>query len=342
MNIYNVALIRATNVIPFDGVVKPISHSFYLCKNVGAEFSTMMNDLLLELGIRPEFDWTKIDDQDYQRTYQQILLTYLPYISDYNSYVLFSLNGICPDDNEHGFGNNIFSNKKCGIIEPLASHIEQVVSLTPTDTALRGNVILSNEAILLIEEQTFLNLTDYEKEQLNHLNFTVKTFRESLQEAIYKELELSGRYKPEVLSLTRKDGGFCPSLTSEEQKQNIHNIAKEYEISEILFFHLLTQDHEELNKIWLVQDYYMQIFLQKLLEVMEASESIKSGLSLHLHDKSYMDIIKKLIKDFGIDRYKTFVHLYNSDLREKQKNKTLLTPDEIVKLDKHDKNLFKL
>ena len=337
MNIHNLALVRATNVIPFSGVVRPISHSYYLCKSVGEEFSSMISDLLQELKIRPPFDWSKIDDPDYQRAYQQILLSYLPYISDYNSYVLFSLNGICPDDDEHGFGNNIFSDKKCGIIEPLAPHIKQVASLVPTDTALRGDVLLSDEAILCIEEQTFLNLTDYEKEQLNHLPFTIKTFTGSLKDAIYQELEQSGRYQPEVLSLSRKDGGFRPSFTSEEQKENIHTIAKEYGISKTLFFNLLTQDSEELNKAWIVRDYYTKSFLEQLLEIMGAADTMKSELSYRLHDKSYMARLKTLIKEFGISRYQQFVLSYNRNLKRQQEDKTLLTPDEVVKKVQNEK-----
>lgn len=41
----------------------------------------------------------------------KILKEYLPYVSDYNSMVLFSLNGICPDDNGHGFAIILFLTK---------------------------------------------------------------------------------------------------------------------------------------------------------------------------------------------------------------------------------------
>ena len=46
MNIDNIAIVRATNVIPFDGVVRPLSNVPYLCKNIGLEFSARISDLL--------------------------------------------------------------------------------------------------------------------------------------------------------------------------------------------------------------------------------------------------------------------------------------------------------
>ena len=77
--------------------------------------------------------------------------------------VLFSLNGICPDDNENGFANNTFSNKRVGIIEPLSEHISEAVSLVPTDTAIKGDVVLSNQAVILIEESFYNSLNESQK-----------------------------------------------------------------------------------------------------------------------------------------------------------------------------------
>lgn len=124
-----------------------------------------MSDLLKDIGIIPPIDPAKMFDENYYDEIvslsSQILKEYLPYVSDYNSFVLFSLNGLCPDDNEHGFGNNTFSNKNCVIIDSLSHHIDNVISLVPTDTALKGDVYLSNEAIILIRLSVYNSLSDY-------------------------------------------------------------------------------------------------------------------------------------------------------------------------------------
>lgn len=53
MNISNIALVIATNIIPFDGIIRPVSNSQYLTKNIGLEFSARISDLLKQEGIIP-------------------------------------------------------------------------------------------------------------------------------------------------------------------------------------------------------------------------------------------------------------------------------------------------
>ena len=43
MDINNIAIVRATNIIPFDGIYKPISKSMYLKKDINTEFPRQMN-----------------------------------------------------------------------------------------------------------------------------------------------------------------------------------------------------------------------------------------------------------------------------------------------------------
>lgn len=60
MDINNIALVRATNVILFDGVVRPISNVPYFTKNIGLKFSFKMSDLLRKNKIISEIDYTKM------------------------------------------------------------------------------------------------------------------------------------------------------------------------------------------------------------------------------------------------------------------------------------------
>ncbi len=347
MDINNIALVRATNIIPFDGIIKPISNVPYLCKNISGEFSAVISDLLRELKIIEPMDPTKMFEEDYYDNMVAkaaiTLKQYLPYVSDYNSCILFSLNGICPDDNEHGFGNNTFSNKVCGIIEPLVNHIDNVVSLVPTDTAIQGDVYLSPEAIILIAKSKYLELSEQEKEKLNNLNLQVKIFEGSLKEAITNELKNSGRYIPEDLTLSRKYGGFMPSNTSEEQLKLISKIAHDYNKAEVLYYNLLTGNNDEvaklesvkdeIDKAWKVQDYYILNFLNKLLINMNAPSNLTNDLSTNLHSRPYMEKIKELIKNYGIENYKLFVDAYNAYLKKLQLEMTLPTPNDIINVE---------
>lgn len=344
MTINNIALVRATNVIPMDGIIKPISNVPYLCKKTGNEFSSKMNDLLRRLQIIPTIDPSRLMEEGYYDEMaaftSKILKEYLPYTSDYNSMVLFSLNGLCPDDNEHGFANNTFSNKKCAIIEPLIHHISEVISLVPTDTAIKGNVTLSKDAIILIEEETFQTLREKEKIMLSNLDLTVKTFKGSLKEAIETELKNSGRYLPEQLSLSASTGGFYPSETSEMQKKYIHTIRVQYGLSGQKYFNLITEadtNYEkyekvkgELDKAWKVQEYYLTTFLKTLLTIMQSPDDMIEIVEFHLYNPEFMKKIIDFIQVFGIENYKQFVDDYNQELENRRNLGTLPTPEEIV------------
>ncbi len=352
MNINNIAIVRATNIIPYDGVVRPLSNVPYLCKNIGLEFSAMISDLLRELGIIPPLDQSKMFEEDYYDKMvalsSKILKEYLPYVSDYNSMVLFSLNGICPDDNEHGFANNTFSNKKVAIIEPLSEHIDQVISLVPTDTAIKGDVVLSNSAIILIEESLYNSLNETQKSLLHNNIFSIKTFTGSLKEAIRNELQNSGRYIPETLSLSASTGGFMQSDTSKMQKECINNIASYYGLSQMKYFNLITSRDtsipkydevcDEFDNTIKVQDYYITMFLSNFLMYLNAPEDMINNISKNIHYKPFLLKVITIIKELGIDKYKQFVDSYNKKLEEHQKNMTLITPEDIISLSEEIKH----
>lgn len=47
MDINNIALVRATNIIPFNEIISPISNTAYLCKTLGREFSSIISSFLM-------------------------------------------------------------------------------------------------------------------------------------------------------------------------------------------------------------------------------------------------------------------------------------------------------
>lgn len=254
MNITNVALVRATNIIPIDGIVHPISEVPYLRKEKGTEFSFAINDLLKRKGILKPIDWNKPDAiNEIKKENNQILNEYLPYSSSYNSMVLWSLNGLVPDDM-----NNTFSNKTCAIIDGLEEQIKQaeITSLIPTDTAIKGNVVLSNNASILINKEKYNKLTQEEKEKLSKLNLSIIIFDGKLNDAINKELVKTGKYTAETLSLRREDDGYIKSNTSKELREMIRAIANENNIAQVQHWNVITGQNDELDKLEKVREEF--------------------------------------------------------------------------------------
>lgn len=348
MDIKNIALVRATNVIPFDGVVHPISETPYLKKEKGTTFAYAINDLLRKLSkISLEGYWTKTEEeqQEMDRQNKEVLEQYLPYNSDYNSMVLWALNGLVPDDM-----NNTFSNKTCAIIESLEEQIDksEIVSLVPTDTAIKGNVRLSNKATILISKDRYEALSEHEKEQLKKLDLKVHIFEGTLQENVNATLENSGTFTAEQLSLTRADKGYMESDTKEELIETIKDIAESYNIAQVLHWNVLTGQNDELDKLETVQDEYknnitvmqcyQKSFFQYLFSKMAIDKRVSSNVLGYMESSVYMEELCNEIERIGIDEYKKIVDEYNSALEKLRKQGTLPTPEQIVGFTKENKD----
>lgn len=346
MNIDNIAIVRATNIIPFDGVINPISEVPYLVKPNGMQISFMISDLLTEQGILESYDFTKINDEEYQTKRKEILDSYLPYISSYNSVVLFSLNGLVPDDM-----NNTFSNKNCVIVDGLKEHISDVVSLMPTDTAIKGKVLISSSGVLHIKEDFYNSLSDFDKSRLYNLNFTVKIVNGSLEEAVKETLTNSDRFHYEKLSLTRSADGFFPSETSEETKRVINEIAISYDIPQVLYYDLLTKNNDDMGRLssvaseydnsLTVTNYYLEKFYNYLLSNMGCS-ALKSFVPDYMDSIEFIKSLTVAIRNYGLENYKKLVDSYNEQLEKEKEMGLLLTPEQIVNTYKDKGNSFNI
>ena len=346
MNIDNIAIVRATNIIPFDGVINPISEVPYLVKPNGMQISFMISDLLTEQGILESYDFTKINDEEYQTKRKEILDSYLPYISSYNSVVLFSLNGLVPDDM-----NNTFSNKNCVIIDGLKEHISDVVSLMPTDTAIKGKVLISSSGVLHIKEDFYNSLSDFDKSRLSNLNFTVKIINGSLEDAVKETLTNSDRFHYEKLSLTRSAGGFFPSETSEDTKRVINEVAISYDIPQVFYYDLLTKNNDDMGRLssvaseydnsLTVTNYYLENFYNYLLSNMGCS-ALKSFVPDYMDSIEFIKSLTVAIRNYGLENYKKLVDSYNEQLEKEKEMGLLLTPEQIVNTYKDKGNSFNI
>lgn len=348
MNIKNIALVRATNIIPFDGIVHPVSEVPYIKKEKGTAFTYAINDLLRKLSkINEEGYWTKTEEEQEKmdRQNKEILEQYLPYNSDYNSMVLWALNGLVPDDM-----NNTFSNKTCAIIESLEEQIDssEIVSLVPTDTAIKGSIKISNKAIILISKERYDSLSEQEKKQLESLDLTIQVFEGTLQENVNETLNNSGIYTAEQLSLTRADKGYFTSDTKEELIETIQDIAESHNIAQVLHWNVLTGQNDELEKLASVKDEYknnltvlecyQKTFFRYLFSRLDIDKNVSSKVLEYMESPVYINALCEEIERIGLDEYKRIVDQYNSSLENLRKQGKLPTPEQIVSLTKENKD----
>lgn len=360
MDIHNIALVRATEHIPFDGKVKPVGQSISFSKNNEIyQYPSVIGDFLEREGKVPNFDQIKekmiedgeiSKDSDFGEIFskcstkcvevkKEIKKDYLPYYCNYNSMVLFSINGLVPDDGENGgFTGTVFSSKNCAIIEGLEEHIDEVISLNPTDTAIKGTVNLSPNAVILISQQKYNSLTNEQKERLNNLSCEVKIFEGNLKQAVNNVLENSERYTAEELTLSREQ--IKPSETRDDVMNTLNQIAEERNLSQA--YHLSVLLHktnmegkledvkEEAENMGTLSKYYMDEFYQYIFSKMDIDKDLQYDLIHFKNAKPYLEEFCKKIKEYGIDEYRELVTKYNTGLEELKEENKLPTPETIL------------
>lgn len=339
MNIRNIAAVRATNVIPFDGVVHPVKDEPFIKKENGTPFQGELFSLLRRKGILRPIDWESPEEERMavEEKNKEIVLEYMPYTSMYNSMVLWSLNGLVPDD-----AFNKFSQKTCAIIEGVEELMEEteIISMVPSDTAINGSAKLSKNASVLIARERYESLSEEQREQLSKLDLTVKIFDGDLKTAINTELIESGRYTAEDLSLVSESGGYIESATSKEVMQTINSIAQEHNIPQLLHMKIFLGETDGEKKLEDVKGekqhcdtiaaVYKQAFFEYLFSKMDIDESVKECATYFPDSSKYMEDLCDEIDRIGIDKYKAVLDEYNQSLERLRDCGQLPTPQQIV------------
>lgn len=186
MNIDNVVLVRATSThLPLDGNLIPTYEGKRLVSDEKSEYyffirKKMTEELEKQLGrnINPY----SVDDS---KMLDSILKNYSVLTGDYPTTTLsFSLNGLVPDDI-----NNNFSRMKVAVIDPIKNHINaDFVAIDVVDTTIKGSLKVSNEAILVIENELFNSLSEDKKNNLRS-NYKINLFEGELREAVNNTLK---------------------------------------------------------------------------------------------------------------------------------------------------------
>ena len=340
MDIHNIAVVRVTNAIPLDGVVRPVKDVPFIKKGAGPAFAGEMFSLLRRKGILKPIDMqaNEQDRQAVEEENKQITSRYMPYTSIYNSMVLWSVNGIVPDD-----GLNKFSAKECYIIDGLEEQMEQgakVVSMYATDLAIKGEVPLSKSAILGINRKKYDMLSKQQQEQLTGLGLTVDVFDGDLKTAIDIKLKESGRYTAENLCLVSEGGGFKSSPTSVELAQTIKSISREKNIPQIPHINVFlgeTNGEQALEDVKgekqqcdIIADLYQNTFFEYIFSRLDIDEDVKINAQIMPSSDIYMENLCDEIARQGIDKYKVVLDEYNGALERLRDSGRLPSPQQII------------
>lgn len=319
-----IAIVRAMDYLPYDGLLRSLANTPNLVVDRGSEFRSKIKDLLVSEGVISISGFQSMKEKIEE--IKRVIVDYLPYSSDYNSVVLFSLNGLVPDDIEAGFANNTFSNKDIVIIDDLDYHLDHsnVVSIVATDTAIYGNVKLSSDAVIMIRKARYDKLSEEEKHRLVG---KVKIFDGDLRKAVENTLLEMG-YVPERPLLGRSHDGFKNSDTKQEIVDSIKNISIEKNIPmEYHFDYALKNDTYKINSVC---NYFLVLFYKYLQPYLNLDNKLLENLIEVPSSSYYLEILMREIKKYGIDKYKELVKNFNCFLENLRDNGELLSPEQIA------------
>ena len=341
MNIDNVVLVRVSNQLPINGELIPSCEGKVLKPDEKLEFTHYIGRI-----IRREID--KIEKpltiEEKELLHKQIMEKYRVYTAkNYTSTLSFSLNGMVPDDL-----NNNFTNKCVAVIDPIKHHVDaDFVNVDAIDTTIVGRLKLSEEAILVINEQLFNSLDIATKENLI-ANYKIELFNSNLREAVDATLK---KYNypsiPLIQSKNENNIGDCAEKMSLVEFEN--SFAQTVGASRLLLQDLYTNpiyyndidrnahekvaNYNELSNTVLEyhknQLYNFMIMKAESLNI-EISEDEKVYLFYNCSatEEIMEDLINKLINAYGgINNFQVFIAEYNKYAAE-----NYLTPADIIAL----------
>lgn len=345
MNLENVVLVRAMNNLPLNGELIPSCEGERLVNDHQSEFYYFMRNCITreleqQLGRSLEL---YIDSEDAQLLDNK-MNDYNVLTGDYYTTTLsFALNGMVPDDM-----NNNFTDMKLAVLEPLKNQTgADFVTIETIDTTVKGRMKTSSEAILVIEQTFFKELS--EAEQVNLIsNYKVKLFDGELRQAVNDTLkENNYPVLPLVQSREKKNIDECPEkdsmLSFEDQfsvmvgasRQRLQYLTFMYnggtEIDEIAH----NKISEEHNNTLIVKDHYKKELYNFMLNKAE-----QFGIDVTDEERYYLftnyeageDAMKRISTSLinaygGIENFKGFVQEYNQHIKD-----NYLTNQQIVSL----------
>ena len=368
MGIQNLALVRAMKkeeflqLIDNEGVLYPLDESVIIRmvkslteSKVGKAIEKLKEDISIPYKDFPysfeEYKEKYGEEYEKLNRYSLTLMGYnilvqmdksnqkLQYFSDwiplrfeYNSVILFSINGLVPDDIEGGaFANNTFSTDKFAVIIGLSDIIEKndFASIVPTDTAVKRKIELPKGSYIVIDEIEYEKLSYERKESIERIRekgIKCISFGETLKQAISEVLGRDDRYTNERLLLSKQSQGYMESETKKEVLEAIREVADKYKIPEIYHFEYALEETEYYEYIYSYIENEFFRYLQKKGEPQFNYDKLISYDAI-----PYYDEFAKKIREYGIEKFHSLVKGFNSSILELKKLGKIPTPKELIK-----------
>lgn len=314
----DIVLVRATDYLDSDGVMKPYSESPNIVKG-------SQNFLCDQLSDKSEIESFE---------------TYYPH---YRSTIHTTENGLV---SSHMYGN--FDKRKFIILDPLRNQIDKanIRNFAGQDTIIKGSMKISDESVIIINSSKYQELIN-ENPWLNDYNICLYTGlseeekkkcieNDSLMAVMHEESSVVDRalidlgYTPEIIGTHY----IIDSYTSSNIVNLNRQLAEERGVTANTK-HQHTQDYqsdiEKANIITNKCDRILLDFIIKFNNLGIQKEDFVNEIGEIKQDAAY-----KLTSLIGINEIKKTVTSFNDTLKQMEESKTLPTPEEFINSDDLD------
>lgn len=286
----DIALVRVTDHLPDDNRLFSLSNVPFVAK---------MNDLAHET-IASFFEEQGLSYAESKQKARE----YSPLSTQYRSSIHFCLNGPV---SSHSYGN--FEGNPFVIIEPFKEHEHDsnILAVRGEDTYFQDSVILSDEAIILVDEN-YADRVLYSGVDLNKVVF----YRGNQEQAVGVMLTRMG-IVPELVG----QNYIIDSDTSDFIRTFIQE--RNYPNDKHCFSESYKQDDQNNIRLWekYAENYYTYLYGAVYGDISDKKEEIDYLVSAYQFDNVAIELLKNVIKTVGIDRYKEIVDTYNNSIMEK-------------------------
>lgn len=213
-------LVRTTDIFPFDKIIEtPINGNAY---DFGR--SSIMDDAIKEK-IKKDIDFYTTFDYD---KFEEESKKYSVCFETFRSTIHFTVNGLV---SSHAYGN--FEDRGFIIIEPLKHHIQDnsLIALRAEDTYFNENMLLSDEAAIIISEEKFNELKQ-QPEYISTLeNFKIFIYKGNNQkEAVQKTLSYLG-YDSFIVNNHGYTNGISNNTAASKMVKYINELRNQHNIN---------------------------------------------------------------------------------------------------------------
>lgn len=313
-NIDDCFLVRTTDIFPVDKVIQTPRHA-----NAYDFASSSIFGNYLSTELQEKYP-------PYSKQFLTELRKYNVCFETLRSTIHFSLNGVVGNHS-----NGDFSNRPFVIIEPLKYHLDKpLITLAPADTFFDDDILLSNECILLIDEN-FFNIYQDNPEFVEQLsNFNVCIFKGDAPVATKQILEELNKYYFSINSHGYVNG-LSSNQSANKMYQFIIDYAEENNFSTQPHFYsqINREDIQDRNdKGAIIDKEHLDYVLEQTNTADELKEKFYYALELNQNEREKLlnEACDELISRIGLDKLKQLTKEFNKEYIMKLGTSTKFRP----------------